>query len=130
LRIRGNYTLLDSKIEKSSQPTSPVFKQGQELFRRPRHSGSLLLSWDRGRFTLTSNTLYVGRRVDSDFSSLQPPIISNPAYTKWDLGWNFRSLKNVTYFAVVENVLNRHYMEALGYPALRISFRTGARMSF
>jgi vitamin B12 transporter len=130
LQIRGNYTLLDSKIEKSSQPTSPVFKQGQELFRRPRHSGSLLLSWGRGRFTLTSSTLYVGRRVDSDFSSLQPPIISNPAYTKWDLGWNFRGQENVSYFAAVENFLNQHYMEALGYPALGISFRTGARVSF
>ncbi len=129
-QIRGSYTLLDSKIEKSSRPTSPVFKQGQELFRRPRHSGSLFVSWDVGRFILTSNTLYIGRRVDSDFASLQPPIISNPGYTKWDLGSNFRAQKNVTYFALLENVLNQHYMEVLGYPAMRRSYRVGARVNF
>jgi outer membrane cobalamin receptor len=61
----------------------------------------------------------VGRRVDSDFSSLQPPLTSNDSYTRWDVAWSYRSSYRVTYFGVIENLLNRDYMEALGFPALK-----------
>jgi vitamin B12 transporter len=130
VRLGGNYTFLQGVIERSSRPTSPVFRQGQELFRRPKHSGSIFASWDWKPFTVTSNTIFVGRRVDSDFSSLVPPIISDPSYTKWDIGWNYRSGYRITYFGIFENALNQRYMEALGFPALRASYRAGARMTF
>jgi outer membrane cobalamin receptor len=129
-RLGGNYTFLQGVIERSSRPTSPVFRQGQELFRRPKHSGSVFAAWDWKQFTVTSNAIFLGRRVDSDFSSLVPPLISNPSYTKWDIGWNYRSGHRLTYFGVFENVLNQRYMEALGFPALRASYRAGARLAF
>lgn len=130
VRLGANYTFLQGVIERSSRPTSPVFRQGQQLFRRPKHSGSIFVAWDWRQFTLTSDAIYVGRRVDSDFSSLVPPIISDPSYTKWDIGWNYRSGHRITYFGIFENVLNQRYMEALGFPALRASYRAGARMTF
>ncbi|HWH57838.1 MAG TPA: TonB-dependent receptor plug domain-containing protein [Terriglobales bacterium] len=130
LRIGLNYTFLQGVIERSSRPASPVFRQGQQLFRRPKHSGSAFLAADWRRFTLTSNVIFVGRRVDGDFSSLAPPITSDPSYTKWDIGWDFRAPRHVTYFGIFENVLNEHYMEALGFPALSASYRAGARVSF
>jgi vitamin B12 transporter len=130
MRFGANYTFLQGVIERSSHPTSPVFRQGQELFRRPKHSGSVFASWDWKPFTVTSRAIFVGRRVDSDFSSLVPPIIADPSYTKWDIGWNYRSAYRITYFAIFENVLNQRYMEALGFPALRASYRAGARTTF
>ncbi len=130
IHLGGNYTFLQGVIEHSSRPTSPVFRQGQELFRRPKHSGSIFAAWDWRQFTVTSNAIFVGRRVDSDFSSLVPPIISDPSYTKWDVGWNYRPGHRITYFGIFENVLNQRYMEALGFPALRASYRAGARMTF
>ncbi len=130
LRVRGIYTYLDSEVTRSASPTSPVFRAGQELFRRPRHSGSLFVSWDWRRLNLTSTTTVVGKRVDSDFASLQPPLTSNDGYTKWDLGWSFRSPHRLTYFGVIENVLNQGYMEALGFPALKLTYRAGARVTF
>jgi vitamin B12 transporter len=129
-RLGGNYTFLQGVIERSSRPTSPVFRQGQELFRRPKHSGSIFAAWDWKQFTVTSNAIFVGRRVDSDFSSLSPPLISDPSYTKWNIGWNYRSRHRITYFGIFENVLNDRYMEALGFPALRASYRAGARVTF
>jgi vitamin B12 transporter len=129
-RFGANYTFLQGVIERSSRPTSPVFRQGQELFRRPKHLGSVFAAWDWRQFTLTSNAIFVGKRVDSDFSSLVPPIISDPSYTKWNIGWNYRSGYRVTYFGIFENVLNQRYMEALGFPALRASYRAGARLTF
>ena len=130
IRFGGNYTFLQGVIERSSRPTSPVFRQGQALFRRPKHSGSIFAAWDWKEFTLTSNAIFVGRRVDSDSSSLAPPLISNPSYTKWDIGWSYRSPHRIMYFGVFENVLNDRYMEALGFPALRASYRAGARVTF
>jgi outer membrane cobalamin receptor len=130
VHLGGNYTFLQGVIERSSRPTSPVFRQGQELFRRPKHSGSIFAAWDWRQFTVMSNVIFVGRRVDSDFASLIPNIISDPSYTKWDIGWNYRSGHRITYFGIFENVLNERYMEALGFPALRASYRAGARLSF
>ena len=130
LRARGSYTFLDSRITHSASPSSPVFRQGQTLFRRPRHSGSLELFWDWRRLNITSSTFLVGRRVDSDFAALQPPSTSNKGYTKWDLGWSYRSSYRVTYFALVENLLNQNYMEALGFPALKLTYRGGIRVDF
>lgn len=129
IRLGANYTFLQGLIERSSQPTSPVFRQGQQLFRRPKHSGSISIAWDWRQFTVTSNVLYVGKRVDSDFSSLVPPITSDPSYTKWDIGWDYHSARHITYFGIFENVLNQSYMEALGFPALRASYRAGARLT-
>lgn len=130
IRLGANYTFLQGVIERSSRPTSPVFGQGQQLFRRPKHSGSIIVAWDWKQFTVTSNAIFVGRRVDSDFSSLAPPLISNPSYTSWDIGWNYRSGHRITYFGIFENVLNERHMEALGFPALRASYRAGARVTF
>lgn len=130
LRGIGSYTFLDSQITRSTSPFSPVFREGQSLFRRPRHSGSLRLFWDWRRVNLTSSTVFVGRRVDSDFFAAPEPLTSNKGYTKWDLAWHYRSPHQVTYFGVVENLLNQDYMEALGFPALKLTFRAGARVEF
>ena len=36
------------------------------------------------RFTADLAGVFVGRRVDSDFSSLEPPLLSNDGYATWD----------------------------------------------
>ncbi|MFQ5663935.1 MAG: TonB-dependent receptor plug domain-containing protein [Terriglobia bacterium] len=127
-RGRGSYTFLDSRITESGTVFDPVFEAGNGLFRRPKHFGSLQLFWDWRRLTLTSTTLFIGRRTDSDFAFLN--LTSNRGYTKWDLAWTYRSSYRVTYLGVIENLLNQDYMEALGFPALKLTFRAGARVEF
>ncbi|MCI0724188.1 MAG: TonB-dependent receptor [Acidobacteria bacterium] len=128
LRGVGTYTFLDSQITRSAQPFSAVFREGQPLFRRPRQSGSLRVFWDWKRLTITSSTVFVGKRVDSDFAGIG--LTSNDGYTKWDLAGHYRSAHQLTYFAGIENLLNQNYMEALGFPALKLTFRAGARVDF
>ncbi len=130
LRAVGTYTFLNSQITRSGNPFDPAFGEGQALLRRPRHSGSLRLFWDWRRLNITSTCVFVGRRVDSDFLGLQPPLTSNDGYTKWDLAWSYRSSYRLTYFGIVENLLNRRYMEALGFPALKLTYRAGVRAEF
>jgi vitamin B12 transporter len=130
LRFTAGYTYLNAKITKSNTPSDPVFGDKKQLFRRPRHSGSLGVAWDWRRLTLTTSAVYVGRRADSDFLGLVPPLTSDAPYTNWQLALTYRIAKHLSYTAEAANLLNQHYMEALGFPALRISYRTGARFNF
>ncbi len=130
LKVTSAYTYLDSWITQSSTPTDPIYGVGKGLLRRPRHSGSLGVTWNWRRLNVTSSTVYVGRRPDSDFADLEPPLTSNASYTNWNLAWSYRINGHVSYIGTIENLLDRPYMEALGYPALRIAYRTGARIRF
>ena len=130
LKITSEYTYLNSWITQSSTPTDPIYGVGKGLLRRPRHSGSLGVTWNWRRLNVTSSTVYVGRRPDSDFADLEPPLTSNASYTNWNLAWAYRINGHVSYVGTIENLLDRTYMEALGYPALRIAYRTGARIRF
>ncbi len=130
LRLTAAYTYLNGEITKSATPTDPVFGVGQGLLRRPRHSGSFGVNWSKRKLTVDSNLIYVGNRVDSDFAGLVPPITSDPWYTRWDLAGSYRFTKHFEYVGAITNVLDRSYMEALGFPALPVAFRTGGRFTF
>ena len=96
--------------------------------RRPRHSGSLSVTWDWRKLTLSSTTVYAGRRTDSDFLGLG--LTSDDPYTKWDFAWTYRITRQISYVGSFENLLDKSYMEALGFPALRATYRTGLRVRF
>jgi outer membrane cobalamin receptor len=130
MRARGGYTLLDSRVVRSTAPDNPVFRKGQWLFRRPRHSGFVHLSWTRGRATVDAHATFVGRRVDSDFSALAPPLTSNGGYATWDLNGSCRLASRVRGYVAIENVTNADYMDTLGYPSLKRVVRAGARLTF
>ncbi len=130
LRAIGSYTYLDSKVIESGNPYSPALEAGRWLLRRPRHSGSLQVLWSWRRMTVTSTTVFVGRRQDSDFIGLEPPLIWNNGYTDSDLSWSYRSFGHMTYYGLVGNLFNQKYMEVLGYPALKQTYRAGIRLEF
>ncbi len=130
LRVAGNYTYVDSEVIESGNPYSPALANGEWLLRRPRNSGSLQVNWNWRRMNVNSTTLFVGRRVDSDFLGLQPPLLWNNGYTDSNLAWSYRSSYHVAYFGVIENLLNQKYMEILGYPALKLTYRAGIRVEF
>jgi vitamin B12 transporter len=128
LRGRGSYTYVDSKVTQAGTVFDPVFEEGRPLLRRPKHSGALEVFAQWRRLSAASTTLFVGRRADSDFSFLG--FTSVDGYTRWDLSGSYRTTYHFTYFATFENILNRDYMEALGFPALKRMFRAGARWEF
>ncbi len=130
LRAIGSYTYLDSEVLKSGNPYSPAMQDGRWLLRRPRHSGSVQIFWDWKRMNITSTTEFVGRRQDSDFLGLTPPLLWNNGYTDSNLSWSYRSMDHITYFGMVGNLLNQKYMEVLGYPALKRTYRAGLRLEF
>lgn len=126
LRATISYTFLDSQVIRSTAPDDPVFAVGRPLLRRPKNSGTATIFWDRGPWNLNAVATYVGARADSDFLGLG--LLRNSGYTKLDFGGSYHSARHVTYFAVLENALNRSYMEVLGFPALKLTVRAGVRV--
>ena len=130
LKLTASYTYLNTLVTKSSMLPPSEFAAGNPLFRRPRHSGSFGALWNWRKLTASSTLTYVGRRSDSDFELLSPPLTSDSPYTRLDLAWTYRVSKRFSYMGVITNALDRRYMEALGFPALPIAFRTGGRFTF
>ena len=130
MRIRGGYTLVASRIAQSTAPTNAVFAVGAWAFRRPRHSGFVEAIWTHERAGADLRGTFIGRRVDSDFSSLLPAILENAGYAAWDAGASYRLAAPVTFFIRIENLANRDYMDPLGYPAWQRTARAGARLAW
>jgi outer membrane receptor protein involved in Fe transport len=67
----------------------------------------------------------VGRRADSDFLGFN--VNHAAGYARVDLGGWYAINPRVTAYVNVENALNNHYNEVVGYPALSANFRAGLR---
>ncbi len=126
--IAGAYTYLDGKVLESTSSFDPVYAKGQQLLRRPRHSGFVDLRWKPWRWTLGATGQFVGARVDSDFEYIG--LAANPGYIILNLLASFRISDSISIYAIANNVRNEKYMEVLGYPALRANFRVGIRTGF
>jgi vitamin B12 transporter len=129
LRAKSGYTFDDSAIVDSTS-SSPVFQPGKWAFRRPRHSGFVDLAWTGARASIDLAGTIVGRRVDSDFSSLVPALTSNDGYTQWDLRATVPLTRHFSVTGAIDNLADRQYMEPLGYPALGRAVRGGVRVRF
>ncbi len=129
----GAYTYTSTRII-DAPPCDPPFCDplingiGAPLLRRPKHAGTVLVAYTRHRFGASIGAFAVGRRPDSDFLfGLIPPIYYAAGYARLDLGGWFNINRYVTAYANVNNALNNHYNEVLGYPALKANFRAGLR---
>lgn len=137
LRIMGNYTYDDSKVLRSPNATDPALVPGNRLFKRPLHSASLIANAHFRRMNWNLAGYYVGRRADSDFDSFTVNgvctgfcISSDPSYVRWDLANSIDLGRGFSTLAVVNNLFNRHYQDAVGYPALRLNYRLGVKYSW
>jgi outer membrane cobalamin receptor len=109
------------------QPTAfdALHQPGQPLLRRPKHSGSVLLNYLGSRWGANLGGSLVGRRADSDFLGFN--INHAAGYARVDVGGWYALNSRVTAYANVENALNAHYNEVVGYPALTANVRAGLR---
>jgi len=130
LRLRGSYSLDISRIAQSASPDNPVFAAGEWAFRRPRNSGYVEAIVTRDRVSADLRGTFIGRRVDSDFSSLVPAITSNAGSSTWDGGASYRVAMPLTLYARIDNIGNRDYMDPLGYPAWTRTARAGVRIDW
>jgi len=130
LSLNTAYTYTSTQILQAPLCTpanfcDPVFASGSPLLRRPKHSATTLLSYLAARWGANLGGSFVGRRPDSDFESFN--IFHAAGYARVDLGGWYAINSRFTAYANVENALNDHYNEVVGYPALTANFRAGVR---
>jgi vitamin B12 transporter len=126
LRIHGQYTFLDTRVTAAASPTSASTGLGQELPHRPRHSGSIDATATFRRGFINLNTTFVGERQDSDGAGFG--VVRNPRYERVDLGGSYELNRSVDLFVRIGNLLNAHYEEVLGYPALSRNALAGMKV--
>jgi outer membrane receptor protein involved in Fe transport len=126
--VNGAYVYTASKILEQPFAFDDVHQPGQPLLRRPKHLGSVLVSYSGSRWGANLGGSFVGRRLDSDFLFLPDFHVTHAAgYARVDLGGWYAISSRITAYANVENALNDHYNEVVGYPALSANFRAGMR---
>lgn len=131
LSLNTAYTYTSTEILAAPECTPANFCDpailgvGRPLLRRPKHSASFLLTYLGTRWGGNLRGSFVGRRADSDF--LDYGINHAPGYVRADLSGWYALTSRVTAYVSVENVLDRHYNEVVGYPALGTNFRAGMR---
>jgi vitamin B12 transporter len=128
LQIGGNYSYDDSRVLKAPNATDPALVPGNRLFKRPLHSANVVANAHFRRMNWNLAGYYVGRRTDSDFLGLG--ITSDPSYLRWDLANSIDLGHGLSTVAVVNNLFNRHYQDAVGYPALRLNYRLGLKYTW
>ncbi|MFZ0635874.1 MAG: TonB-dependent receptor [Candidatus Acidiferrales bacterium] len=125
LRINGNYTYDDTRVLESPNAFDPTLEPGNRLAKRPLHSATLIANATFHRMNWNLAGYYVGRRTDSDFLGLG--ITSDPSYVRWDLGTTYEFTRKLSALARVENLFDRRYQDAVGYPALGLNYRLGMK---
>jgi len=137
LSFTAAYTYTSTEIQQAP-PCDPnagcdprIYGVGAPLLRRPKQAGMMLATYTRQRWGGFLGVTAIGQRPDSDFLfGYIPPIYYAAGYARVDLGGWFAIQRHVTAYANVNNALNNHYNEVLGYPALGVNFRAGLRFSF
>lgn len=125
LRIVGNYSYDNSKVLISPNATDPALVPGNRLLKRPLNSANLIVNAHVHGINLNLDGYYVGRRTDSDFLGLG--ITSDPGYFRLDMALVVPLRYGFSTTAHFENLLDRHYQDAVGYPALGYNYRVGVR---
>jgi vitamin B12 transporter len=125
LLLNAAYTYTSTQILVNPAPINDLYNPGQPLLRRPRHSATTMLSYLGTRWGGNLSASFVGRRPDSDFLGFN--IDHAAGYVRVDLGAWYAVHPRITVYANVENALDRHYNEVVGYPALPINVRAGVR---
>jgi vitamin B12 transporter len=86
-----------------------------ELLRRPKQKGSFIATWEpRESLKISVDVLSVGTWVDGnrDFSI---PRLDAPGYTTLNLAGSFDISSRVSVFARLDNLLDRHYENPVGF---------------
>jgi outer membrane receptor protein involved in Fe transport len=132
LQLSGYVTILDETHVSPSPTIRPT--------RVPKYSASALAEYHRGQllraednFTAALIYTFVGDRDDITPVST---IANHDAYHRFDLALSYSPgiklphVRNVEGVAKVQNLLDRHYSEAFGFPAPPVNFVAGVKVDF
>ena len=125
ISLNGSYVYTSTQILEQPFAFDDLHRPGRPLIRRPRHLGSLLVNYLGTKWGANLGGSFVGRRPDSDFLIFN--IDHAAGYALVNAGGWYAIHPRITAYLNVDNALNQHYNEVVGYPALTVNFRAGLR---
>jgi vitamin B12 transporter len=128
LRLKGSYTFDDSRVVSSPSASDPALVAGNHLIRRPVNSGSFALLAGWRKITGSFSGYFTGERTDTDFLGLG--LTHTPGYARFDLSTTYDFGRGVSTYVRAQNLFDKQYQDALGYPALGREVRAGMNYRF
>lgn len=133
--------LLSTVLDTGGENAGLNYQVGQPLVRRPKHTVSATVSYDRGPYHVTLNGLFVGRRADFYYITSPTWVTStgrvmNPGYflfslaAAYDLLENARYAQKVQWYLRLTNLLDQKYEETYLYASPRFQFISGLKFVF
>ncbi len=102
----------------------------QELLRRPRNKATLEAAWKvTAAATLSASLLYVGPWVDVNRAGTASGVSVN-GYSVVNIAGSYDLGHGVTGFARIDNLLDRHYQDPLGFQRPGLGVFAGVRIAF
>jgi vitamin B12 transporter len=118
VRLGASYTRLTARDEDA----------GTDLLRRPRDKFSADIGARlAGRFDLTMTALYIGRRLDRDFSAYPYQTVELPGYVLLGAVLSTAVDSRLELFLRLDNILGARYEQVWGYGAPGFSLTAGIR---
>jgi vitamin B12 transporter len=118
LTLRVDYTYTQAEDDVLEQP----------LLRRPKHRGSFVATWQATRaWQWNLDVLTVGNWVDVSRDGLTSGL-NAPGYTTVNLATSYDLTPRVALFARVDNLLDRHYENPLGFLQPSIGVYAGLKV--
>jgi outer membrane cobalamin receptor len=144
LTVKTNYTFMKTEIlsidglagvapefgDVVTPSGSRPYAVGDPLIRRPRHQGSLDVTYGGGRMTAFGEAIMRSRILDVEPNlGTFGGLFNSPGYAVVNGGASIRLTSGVSIYARVLNVLDRAYEETLGFPALSRTALVGFRVA-
>jgi vitamin B12 transporter len=131
LSISASYTVVTPRVRAIPPGYQGNDQVGDELIRRPTHSGAATLAYHRRGASIGTAVTYVGKRADIDFAQFPSPRVSLPSYTKWDVSGVAPLARlgtgELVVTARIENLFDKSFEEVLHFPAPGRTVLVGGR---
>jgi vitamin B12 transporter len=103
----------------------------EELLRRPMNKVSLTGLWQvTSAAQLSATIVYVGPWLDNNRDDTNPAPITAPGYALVNFAGSYDFGHGVTAFARIDNALNEHYQNPLGFQRPGLGVYGGLRVAF
>jgi outer membrane cobalamin receptor len=129
--VTGSFTLLETRIlslDGSNNQAPLPFAVGQQLTRRPEHSGSVVATFTQGRLAVDVTGYFRGTTL------FEEPSFGASNGLFWDRGFanigvnvNYALGHGVSAYGHLRNALNRNYEEIFGFPSPKLNFVAGLK---
>lgn len=123
----GSYMRLWTRIIDSYSPASLSTGIGQELGRRPAHSGTVSMSVTPKRWWFQTGATFTGERQDYEYYL---GVSRNPGYQNVYAACSYQINPHLAPYLRVENLLNSRYDEVWGYSCRARGIRGGVRFEW